>query len=205
MTDQAMPMFPLGSVLFPTMPLPLHIFEPRYRALARDVLRGDRRFGVVLIERGNEVGGEETRTDLGTIAEVVEAEELDDGRWVLVAVGRERIRVQQWLPDDPYPRATVAPFDDIRRGDDIDVGPAAAQLRRALALQAELGEARAPVDVELSPDPAVATLQMGAIGPFGPVDQQRLLATTDPSHRLSLVDELMRDATELIEHRLAGS
>jgi Lon protease-like protein len=199
-------MFPLGSVLFPTMVLPLHVFEPRYRALARDVIGGDGRFGVVLIERGSEVGGEDVRTDLGTIAEVVESEELDDGRWALTAVGRERIRVVNWLADDPYPRADVAPLVDERTSDDdIDLDPLLARLRRALALQAELGEARAPVDVELNPDPAIATLQMGAIGPFGPVDQQRLLATTDPDRRLVLVDELLRDATELIEHRLAGT
>jgi Lon protease-like protein len=195
-------MFPLGSVLFPTMVLPLHVFEPRYRALARDVVDGDRRFGVVLIERGSEVGGEDVRTGLGTIAEVVESEELADGRWVLTAVGRERISVVDWLPDDPYPRATVTPLGDQSARDHIDLDPVTGRLRRVLALQAELGEARAPVDVELSPDPAIATLQMGAIGPFGPMDQQRLLATTDPERRLILLDELLRDTTELIEHRL---
>jgi hypothetical protein len=121
---------------------------------------------------------------------------------VLTAVGRERICVVDWLPDDPYPRATVTPLGDLSARDDIDLDPVMGRLRRVLALQAELGEARAPVDVELSPDPAIATLQMGAIGPFGPMDQQRLLATTDPERRLMLLDELLRDATELIEHRL---
>jgi hypothetical protein len=74
-----------------------------------------------------------------------------------------------------------------------------------LALQAELGEARAPVGVELSPDASVASLQMGAIGPFGPADQQRILAVTDVTRRVDLVDELLADATELLEHRLAGN
>ena len=170
------------------------------RALVRLGVEG------VEVERGSEVGGEDVRTDLGTIAEVVESVELADGRWVLTAVGRHRIRVVDWLTDDPYPRATVSPLDDEPGGnDDIDLGPLLARLRRTLALQAELGEARAPVDVELSPDPAIATLQMGAIGPFGPMDQQRLLSTTDPDQRMMLLDELLRDATELIEHRLAGS
>ncbi len=54
---KAMPMFPLGTVLFPHATLPLHLFEDRYRALAETCLRGDGRFGVVLIERGFEVGG----------------------------------------------------------------------------------------------------------------------------------------------------
>ena len=64
-------MFPLGSVLLPGVVMPLHIFEPRYRALARRCLEGDRRFGVVLIERGSEVGGGDVRCGVGTRAEVV--------------------------------------------------------------------------------------------------------------------------------------
>ena len=97
-------MFPLGSVLFPSIFLPLHVFEPRYRALARHCLDGDQEFGVVLIERGSEVGGDDVRTSVGTVARILEAAELEDGRWVLGTVGTRRIRVRGWLPDDPYPR-----------------------------------------------------------------------------------------------------
>lgn len=203
MTDSLLPMFPLGSVLFPTMVLPLHVFELRYRALVHDVVAGPGRFGVVLIERGSEVGGDDVRTSVGTVAEIVESQELGDGRWVLAAVGRERLEVTDWLPDDPYPRAKVVELADDPVTDGTgDVGPLLTRLRRTLALQSELGEARAPADVELDPDPALATLQIGAIGPFGPVDQQRILETTDPARRLALVDELLVEATELIEARL---
>ena len=90
-----LPMFPLGTVLLPHMLLPLHIFEPRYRALIHDVLDGDREFGVTLIERGHEVGGGDRRADVGTVAHVEEAEELDDGRWVVLAAGTRRIRVER--------------------------------------------------------------------------------------------------------------
>ncbi len=100
-------MFPLGTVLMPYAHLPLHIFEPRYRALTRDCLAGDKKFGVVLIERGYEVGGGDTRFSVGTVARIVQAVELPDGRWLLDAVGTERIRVRRWLPDDPYPQAEV--------------------------------------------------------------------------------------------------
>jgi hypothetical protein len=196
-------MFPLGTVLFPTMVLPLHVFEPRYRALARDVVDGDGRFGVVLIERGREVGGGEVRTSVGTVAEVVESEELDDGCWILAAVGRERLQVTHWLADEPYPRATVVTLNDDRAPDpEADLGPLLGRFRRALALQSELGEARAPADIELSADPALVTHQIGALGPFGPADQQQILATTDPDRRLAVVDRLLREATELIEARL---
>ena len=96
-------MFPLGMVLLPTMVVPIHVFEPRYRQMTKDCLDGEREFGVVLIERGSEVGGGDIRTDTGTLARIADAQELPDGRWGLVAVGTRRIRVSRWLEDDPYP------------------------------------------------------------------------------------------------------
>ena len=110
-----LPMFPLGMVLFPSLFLPLHVFEPRYRVLARHCMDGNREFGVVLIERGSEVGGNDVRTSVGTVAQIVDATELDDGRWVLGTVGTRRVRVHEWLTDDPYPRADVDDWDG-RRG-----------------------------------------------------------------------------------------
>src|SRR5436189_1506182 len=85
-----MPMFPLGTVLVPSAGLPLHVFEPRYRALVHDCLAGDGEFGVVLIARGSEVGGQDVRTDVGTVARIVQAQELPDGRWAIAAVGVRR-------------------------------------------------------------------------------------------------------------------
>src|SRR5262249_13665479 len=102
-----MPMFPLGTVLFPHAMLPLHLFEERYRALAETCLRGDGRFGVVLIERGFEVGGGDQRFAVGTVARIVEAAQTPDGRYLLSTVGTERFRVRKWLDDDPFPRADV--------------------------------------------------------------------------------------------------
>jgi Lon protease-like protein len=90
---RSLPMFPLGTVLMPHMVLPLHIFEPRYRTMFHDLMEGDREFGVVQIARGSETGGGDVRHDVGTIARVLQAEELDDGRWVAVTVGTRRLRV----------------------------------------------------------------------------------------------------------------
>ena len=84
-----LPMFPLGTVLVPAPPLPLHVFEPRYRALVDDCLDGDREFGVVLIERGSEVGGGDVRFDIGVHrASIEHAEQTPDGRWALVCDGQ---------------------------------------------------------------------------------------------------------------------
>ncbi|MGH9021739.1 MAG: LON peptidase substrate-binding domain-containing protein, partial [Acidimicrobiia bacterium] len=97
------PMFPLGTVLVPFAHLPLHVFEPRYLALARDCLAGDQEFGVVLIERGSEVGGGDVRFSIGTVARITQASLLPDGRFLLDTVGTRRVRVDAWLGDDPYP------------------------------------------------------------------------------------------------------
>lgn len=102
-----LPMFPLQAVLFPGGRLPLQVFEPRYVAMTRHCLATDRRFGVVLIARGPEVGGGDERTATGTIAVIDRAVALPAGRIGLLAHGTERIHVERWLPDDPYPRAVV--------------------------------------------------------------------------------------------------
>ena len=110
-----MPMFPLGSVLLPGAVLPLHVFEARYRKLVIDCLAddtGDPEFGVTLIERGWEVGGGDERASVGTVARMVRVEALDGGRYAVVAVGTRRIRVNAWLPDDPYPVADVDDWPD---------------------------------------------------------------------------------------------
>src|SRR5258708_32303829 len=100
-------MFPLGTVLFPYAVLPLHVFEPRYRALTRHVLDGDQEFGIVLSERGSEVGGGDVRFRVATLAHVVQFAQLDDGRFALAVVGAARVRVEAWLPEEPFPRAEV--------------------------------------------------------------------------------------------------
>ena len=79
MAPRPMPMFPLGTVLFPYAVLPLRVFEPRYRVMTRRCLDGDREFGVVLIERGSEVGGGDVRFGVGTIARIVQVAETPDG------------------------------------------------------------------------------------------------------------------------------
>lgn len=194
-------MFPLGTVLLPGMVLPLHVFEPRYRQLVTDVLAADRRFGVVLIERGHEVGGNDSRTSVGTVAEVVRAEELDDGRWVLVAVGTERIRVQQWLEDAPYPCARVVPWPDsdseVEPGLLAEVGD---KLQRVLGLAAELGEDVPEVDLDA--DPLKASFQAVILAPLGPQDTQHLLAQPDGQERLARLADLLDDQEEVLRFRL---
>jgi Lon protease-like protein len=204
-----MPMFPLGTVLFPHAVLPLHLFEERYRMLAETCLRGDGRFGVVLIERGFEVGGGDTRFGVGTVARIVEAARTPDGRFLLATVGTERLRVRRWLDDDPFPRADVELLDDVRVRDTERAGGLRASvqrlLTRVLAMSAELGDRAAPVEAaSLDEDPGRASFEAAALAPIGPLDAQRLLELDDPVVRLEGLETLLTDAAELLQLRLSS-
>lgn len=214
-----LPMFPLGTVLVPTAVLPLHIFEPRYLQLMDDItdgavpLPGDSPaldaavgagFGVVLIERGSEVGGGDVRMTVGTVARLLESRRFPDGRWLVAAVGTRRIRIERWLPDDPYPLADVEDLDDSGWADPDErlVVEAGRMVRRALGMVAELGEGGAQVTFELADDPVVASWQLCALAPIGPHDRQRLLETGDPTARLEQVLALTGDVAATLAFRL---
>lgn len=191
-----MSMFPLGSVLFPHMPVQLRVFEERYLVMLSELVAAeDARFGVVLIERGFEVGGGEHRFDVGTTAEVSQLG-AEDGVVGLVALGRERFRVREWLVDDPYPRAEVEPLEDLVW--DEALAPlrtdTEALVRRTLALASEFAEHVWPADVELGEDPVAALWQLAAIAPLTALDQVALLRAGSAEELLTRLAELTRDA-----------
>ncbi len=140
-------MFPLSTILFPHALLPLHVFEPRYRELVADCMAGDARFGTVLIARGSEVGGGDERMDVGTRAVITRRAALSDGRSLMMVGGETRIRVAQWLDDDPYPLALVEEWTPEIEPDDGMLARAVRCVRRARGLLSESGTTAA-----LSPD-----------------------------------------------------
>lgn len=197
-------MFPLGSVLFPHAVLPLHVFEPRYRLLTEHCLGDDGQFGVVLIERGSEVGGGDVRFDVGTLAQIVQAGRFDDGRYALVTVGARRVRITSWLPDDPFPRAEVEPMDDVPGdGDRGQVDEIARLLERVLALLAELGAPGPAPDLAFDDDIVQASFQAAARSPIGPLDAQALLELDDAGTRLRRLAELLTEEARVLEFRLS--
>ena len=203
---RSLPMFPLGTVLMPHMVLPLHIFEPRYRTMFRDLMDGDREFGVVQIARGSETGGGEVRSDVGTVARILQAQELDDGRWVAVTVGTRRLRVIDWYPNDPYPQARVEELaedivDPAVRAHRDDLLP---RLRRLLALRSELGDETVPSTFDVADDDAVACWQLLVLSPLSGIDAQRLLATDGWDERLARFDDLLRELEETSALELHG-
>lgn len=190
-----MPMFPLSSVLFPYMPLRLRVFEERYLIMLAELLKNeDAQFGVVLIERGWEVGGGEQRFDLGTIAEITQLG-AQEGVVGLVAQGGRRFDVTQWLKDAPHPRAEISEIADL----EWDIGlwqlreETEHLVRRTLAVASEFAGNVWPADIELSPDPAAAAWQLAAIAPLNALDQVRLLRAGSFEELLGRVSELTQE------------
>jgi uncharacterized protein len=210
-----MPMFPLGSVLLPGGILPLHVFEPRYRDMIRECLRadGEPEFGQALISHGWETGGGDDRVMVGTVAQMLQVDAIDENRYALIAVGTRRIAINAWLPDDPYPIADVEDWPDVdpdTPGLALDVAASHARVRAARALAAEVaarvGDATADVgdaDDEISDDPLLATYHLATLAPIGPADRFRLLAAPGPAARLDLLDEILDDVEAMLKFRLS--
>lgn len=204
MDPRRLPMFPLEHALVPYQHLPLHIFEPRYRAMVKDCLAGDREFGVVLIERGREVGGGDQRFSVGTLARVLQAAELPDGRCLLEAVGVVRIAVARWLDDDPYPCAEVTVLADADPTGDLDPWRQDVErlLRQVLALRTELGAPAPSATLSLAGDPAVAAYQATILAGLGPIDVQAVLEASGPEARLHLLTALLDDERDTLSRQI---
>ena len=189
-------MFPLNSVLFPYMPLRLRVFEERYLMMLADLLqREDARFGVVLIERGREVGGGEQCFNVGTIAEITQLG-AQEGFVGLVAQGSRRFEVTEWLEDAPHPRAEIHEMKELEWDNGLwQLRENTEQLvRRTLAVASEFAENVWPSDTELSANPVAAAWQLAAISPLNALDQLALLGSTSLGELLAHVSELTREA-----------
>ena len=196
------PMFPLGSVLFPAMPLALQVFEERYLKMMGAILDTEEPvFGVVLIERGSEVGGGDQRFDLGTTARVLQIE-APEGPLQVVAKGDRRFRVLSWLDEDPYPQAEVEFLEEFP-GDEVE--PAALEstekvVRDTLAYLLELDLSIPwPTDIELADDPVARAWQLAGIAPLGTLDHQDLLESGDVKTLLAEVEQTVTAALEVFK------
>jgi Lon protease-like protein len=202
-----LPIFPLGTVLMPTQIMPLHIFEDRYRLLMETLTApaSPAEIGVVLIERGSEVGGGDVRVDLGTVAHLIDADQFADGRWMAVFAGSHRFRVDSWLPDDPYPQAEVEEIGDGPWETDGDLLQAAEQaVRETVRLAAELGDPGARPSFVLSADPAVAAWELCSLAPLGALDRQLLLAAQHHTERLNMLLKQAAEMANILAFRLRG-
>ena len=144
------PLFPLpGVVLLPGTTLPLHIFEPRYRAMVADALAGDRTIGMAMLKPGWESSAEDPSIySVGGAGEIVDSEKLDDGRYNIILEGRFRYRVVEESPSSPY---RIARVEEIRSVPFADPDQQARVLTAATALFGEVAR-----DLELPPLPTDA-------------------------------------------------
>lgn len=203
-----LPLFPLGSVLLPGLLLPLHVFEPRYRQLVRDLLdlpEEQRRFGVVAIRQGREVGPDGVADatalhEVGCVARVQRIEPWEDGRYAVVAVGAERFRLTGLLEGAPYLIGQVEWLDD----DDAPGGEATlhdravrAAFRGYLETLGAVGDDQVELPA-LPADPLALSYAIAAVVVVDLDERQRLLAAPDVVRRLNAELALLRRETTLL-------
>jgi len=188
------------------MPLTLRIFEERYLKLLGDLMSSDTpEFGVVLVSRGSEVGGGEQRMTIGTVASVTEIGTTDEFLG-LESFGSRRFRVNDWLPDDPYPIADIEFIPDLIWEDNLM--PARvhleSQVRTLLALASEFGELVFGADIELSDDPMSAAWQLAGILPIGELDRFDLLSSQSAEELLAQAYSIATSGIETVRAMLAA-
>jgi uncharacterized protein len=204
-------MFPLEVAMLPGEELPLRIFEPRYSALVSDCLSSDDpAFGVVLIAAGREVGGGDARSDIGALARISECADFGDGRYRLRCVMAERIRVLEWHPDDPYPRAAVEVWPD-EPGAAVDVEAIRDVEDRMIALFERIAAARgAQVDArdvvvgaDASGDAAMWLYALASRVPMGQADRYAVLAAPTVAARVGALRDAVETVTAMVEFQLS--
>lgn len=198
-----LPVFPLGTVLFPGALLPCQVFEPRYVELLRDVGGQGGHFGVTLITAGQEVGEvhadpDRARARIGTRAKIVDLERRGPTTSILLQ-GEQRFRVHQWLDDDPYPRATVT----LGPGAEPET-PSASSLERTVQAVVDLLELVRGERIALPemPDSGEGrqrlASQLCATAPLGAYDKQTLLECEPLHDRLDRLHSLVSVEREFL-------
>ncbi len=205
------PMFPLQVAMLPGEELPLQIFEPRYAAMVSDCMAtDDPAFGVVLIAAGREVGGGDVRSDIGAMAHISESADLGDGLYRLRCVMGERIRVLEWQPDDPYPRAAVEPWPDAP-GDSVDVDGIRDIEDRMVALFERIAQARGAQVVardivagaDASGDASMWLYTLASRLPMGQADRYAVLSAPSVSARTVALRDAVETVTAMVEFQLS--
>lgn len=218
-----LPHFPLHTVLFPHLPLPLHIFEERYRAMAADVVADDSVFGgrfvVSMITDGPEVGGDAVSQAVATMCEVHSAEQFPDGRWILLVVGVGRVLVTAVDRSGRYAMVDVEPMDEPVGVDAAALLPSVqvaldrylATVKRFVARTASVSDVSqespdviASLDEVLKPiqlpdDPVAASYAVGGMLQVELMRKQNLLELPDAASRLREELDLLRREVRLLD------
>jgi len=199
-----MPLFPLNTVLFPGMVIPLHIFEPRYRLLVRDVAQERAPFGVALIREGSEVGGPATPHDVGTSAYITHIQQLPGGRMNIHSVGFRRFRIHKLEHDRPYLTALV---EDFPLEDPGTPESTALANRLSNELRLFLGTfahaTQTDLNLEQLPDSGEELAYLAAIAmPLPMQEKQELLEASDLTALLKVERALLRREWMLLQYMI---
>lgn len=214
-SPQTLPLFPLNAPIVPGLVLPLHIFEPRYRALVAELLAEpveDRReFGIIAIRDGRRIDrdGAAALFEVGTATVLRQAEELEDGRWDIVTTGTRRFRLLELDASQPLARGRVTwlaePAGDVTDALVADVSRGFGRYQQLLGGGlGRMNEAyeRADDDDEdtdhLPDDPAVLSFLVTAAMVLPVAERQQLLEAPDAAQRLALARTLLRRENGLI-------
>lgn len=193
-------MFPLNTVLFPGVTLPLHVFEDRYRALVHHLLtipdRSERVFGVVAIREGYEVGahGAQSVHRVGCLAQMTAVEPQAEGRFDIEVVGRQRMQLHSMNTTGPYLTGKVDLLSDAEEG--ADAGQEAAIARRTFEKYREqLSQLRGAeaLDGDLPDDPAYLSYSLAATCLLTLRERQALLEADSARERLILLRFSLRE------------
>jgi Lon protease-like protein len=202
--SETLPLFPLGTVLYPGLVLPLNIFEERYRQLVHDLLDGPepQRFGVIAIRKGRETGvdGISALHQIGCIATLREVDEQDDGRFHLVTVGTQRFRLASLDDSRPYLQGEVDLLAE-EVGDEAAAGLAAQAVQRGFRGYVEALASRESVEVtvpELPDEPLLLSYLVAASMILDLSVRQDLLAEPDAERRLGAERALLARETTML-------
>ena len=191
-------MFPLSTVLFPGVSMPLHVFEERYRALVQRLLEepdpAQRVFGTVAIREGYEVGdhGAQSLYRVGCLLQLTEVERLADGGFEIVAVGRSRFRLDRLMPAGDFPSGEITELVDA----EVEVPEETLARARATftAYRATVSQYRGdPFSGSLPQDPHYLSWTLAALTPLPMAERQSLLEADDTLTRLDLVTQFLRE------------
>ena len=199
-----LPLFPLNTVLFPGMVLPLHIFEERYKLLINRCFEEQRPFGVLLIRQGREVGETPVPYGVGTTTMIAGLNRLEDGQMNVVTVGSERFRLSSLRHDQPYLVGDAEAWPLTGAGAaqaQHQVGPVCALFRQYLTLLAQAEGQK--IDIAEMPEEPRTLALLVAIALQLPMPQkQRLLSQPTVQHLLLRERAIMRREQLLLHHMI---
>jgi len=201
LTTRIIPLFPLNTVLFPGMVLPLHIFEPRYQLMVKRCLEGQQLFGVVLIQEGDEVGEPAIPYCMGTLAAIQQVQPYEDGRMDVVTVGVSRFRILDEIPGEPYAQARIEVLDE--REDPTEIEEVVELFEGYLETLSELSNQS--YQLKVVRDPEQLSYQIASVLPLELEEKQLLLEAPSTSDRLAVEADLLRRETEQIREFAAKS